>query len=97
MFNVLIYDNGIFVPYDIIPYLVKCYNEALHKPKTFKEFKNFVDKESKYQYWSRCEYEIILSNWPNQNCEKKIDVYDQIQMNLDVITKCLMEVLCMTN
>ena len=92
-----------FEPYNVIPYLVHAYNERVEKhkefpndkywkiPKTFDEFKDFVKKESQYQFWSRCEYEIILVDWPCQKIEDKWDVYDQIMMNIDIITKILME------
>jgi hypothetical protein len=63
-FNVIIEDNGKFRPYNIIPYLVKRYNEKEDKPSTFEEFKKFVKAEAQYQWWARCEYEIILSPWP---------------------------------
>ena len=33
------------------------------------------------RYWSRCEYEIILTGWPNASIQEKIDIYDQIIMN----------------
>ena len=85
-----------FEPYDVIPYLVDTYKRLKHKkykkvPKTFDEFKSFVQEESAYQFWSRCEYEIILVDWPCQKHEEKWDVYDQIMMNLDIITKIVME------
>lgn len=60
-------------------------------PKTFEEFKDFVKKESQYQFWSRCEYEIILVDWPCQKIEDKWDVHDQIMMNLDIVTEILMK------
>ena len=60
-------------------------------PQTFDEFKEFVQKESQYQFWARCEYEIILVDWPCQKHEEKWDVYQQIMMNLDLVTKTLME------
>ena len=62
-------------------------------PVTFNDFKEFVKSESQYQFWSRCEYEIILSDWPPSNppIEEKWDVFDQIMMNHDIITKLLME------
>lgn len=60
-------------------------------PKTFDEFKDFIKKESQYQFWSRCEYEIILVDWPCQKIEDKWDVYDQIMMNLDTVTEILMK------
>lgn len=104
-FNVIVYDfnKKKFVLSDIIPYLVDTYNKRVenHKkypdvdyykiPKTFSEFKEFVKNESQYQFWSRCEYEIILVDWPSQTIEEKWDVFDQIMMNLDVITKIIIE------
>jgi len=87
-------------------------------PETFEEFKRFVDKKSMYQFWSRCEYEVIVSAWPPHpkrdedgniktynydiyNSEKrsiptidfydeKLDVYRQIEANIDVLTKHFM-------
>ena len=66
-FNVIVYDinKKEFVPYNIIPYLVSQYKIKIdNKPKTFDEFKEFVKNKSMYQWWSRCEYEVILSPWP---------------------------------
>ena len=60
-------------------------------PVTFEEFKEFVRKESFYQFWSRCEYEIILVDWPCQKVEDKWDIHDQIMMNLDVITQLVID------
>lgn len=39
-----------------------------------------------YYYWSKCEWEIILSHWPPRQDarEEKIDVYDQVMLNWDV-------------
>ena len=101
-FNVINFDFNArkFVAYDVIPYLVSCYNkrveigsddERLKVPKTYDEFKKFVKDESMYQFWSRCEYEIILVDWPNQKTEEKWDVYEQIMMNLDIVTEIVME------
>ena len=60
-------------------------------PVTFDEFKKFVQDESQYQFWSRCEYEIILVDWPCQKNEEKWDIHDQIMMNLDIVTQLVME------
>ena len=92
-FYVIVYDvNGeSFVPYDVIPYLKECSCEAKDKPKTLEEFKDFIKVHSLYQWWSRCEYEIILSDWPNQCQQKKIDVHYQVMANLDAVTKVLIE------
>lgn len=97
-FSVIIYDpnHKKFVPYNVIPYFVRAYKELKEKkykkvPKTFEEFKKFVRDEGMYQFWSRCEYEIILVDWPCQKTEEKWDVFEQIMMNIDIITNIVME------
>lgn len=60
-------------------------------PQTVGEFKKFIQNEARDQFWSRCEYEIILVDWPCQKTEEKWDVYDQIMMNLDIITQLVMD------
>ena len=60
-------------------------------PVAFDEFREFVKSEAQYQFWSRCEYEIILVDWPCQKTEEKWDVYDQIMMNLDIVTQLVID------
>lgn len=93
-FNVIWWDHNKSEPepYDIIPYLVYCYNKAKKndRPKTFEEFKVFIEKESMYRWWSRCEYEIIIKEWPSRDKESKWDIHQQVMMNIDVITEIIM-------
>jgi len=60
-------------------------------PETFDEFKSFILSRSLYNFWARCEYEVIITGWPQQKRERKIDVYDQIKHNIDVVTKVFMD------
>lgn len=48
-------------------------------------FEEQLKKDLAYYYWSKCEWEIILSAWPPRKDfdEKKIDVFDQICLNWD--------------
>ena len=64
---------------------------SIYAPLGKEEFKNFVKRQSMYKWWSRCEYEIILSDWPSQCQQKKIDVHYQVMANLDAVTKVLIE------
>ena len=91
-FNVIVEDinSRKFVPYNVIPYLVQCYYEEKDRPGTLEEFKVFIKRHSMYQWWSRCEYEIILKSWPIGDVEKKIDVHQQVMMNIDIIAEILM-------
>lgn len=94
-FYVILERGNEFIPYDVIPYFVSTYNERKPKdrPKTYEEFKEFVRQWSMYMYCGRCEYEIILSDWPNERNKEKVDVHKQIMMNHDVVTQVLMNVL----
>ena len=87
-----------FCHYDVIPYLIREYEKLKNEkkrreklPETFEEFKEFVKDESQYQFWSRCEYEIVLSPWVSRTPQEKIDVYWQIMMNHDIVTRIFME------
>ncbi len=74
--------------HDIIPYLYRCLKEANVSKEnlSLSWLKEFIDKKSMYMYWARCEYETIVTGWPKSNKEHKLDVYEQIKMNLDNIT-----------
>ena len=73
--------------YDIMPFLIDSYKKIKkNKPKTFDEIKEFIINESRYRFWSRCEYEVIITGWPKQKREVKIDIFNQIMKNIDVIT-----------
>lgn len=83
-----------FKKYNVMPYFINCYKEARKKkkqPKTFDEFKEFVKSNSMYMYWSRCQYEIVLTDWPSQTRSKKIDIHWQLMMNWDVVTSILID------
>lgn len=95
-YNVIIYDfnNHKFESYDIFKYLKYRYDsiDKLNKPKTFQEFKEFIIRWSRYEWWARCEYEMILTPWPpNNKVREKWDIHKQITMNIDNITKLFME------
>lgn len=82
-----------FEPYDVIPYFVRMFEETDDKPTTFEEFREFVKGWSAYHFWSRCQYEIIISAWPPTKDGKerdKWDVHRQIMMNLDIVTQIVM-------
>jgi len=57
------------------------------------DFANEVRCSLKYWYWSKCEWEIILSHWPPlaNAREEKIDVWDQVNLNWPVFIDYLWE------
>ena len=102
-FNVLCWDfnSDSLVPYDVLPYFRDRYKEQVKQakkypkndywkvPTTREELKEFIEKKSMYQFWARCEYEMICHGWPVQKNEHKLDVHEQIMMNIDTITDIL--------
>lgn len=105
-FNVLEYNfnSRMIEPYDVLPYFrnqwtSKKFNFDKKDVKTKKDLKNWIKRASHYQFWSRCEYEFIISPWPFNDSSKesimkdmkKIDVHEQIIFNIDVITDILAE------
>lgn len=89
-FNVLIWDFNKQKPepYNVIPYFQREWNNEKNKSrfKSFEDIRQFIDSKAKYQFWARCEYEIIVESWPITKGQVKLDVYDQIKMNLDLVT-----------
>lgn len=93
-FNCIVEDinSTEFVSYDVMPYFVRCYRDEKKKPETVEDFKAFVKQKGKYMYWSRCEYEIVLRPWGTRRTpDKKIDVWYQIEQNLDTVVMLLMK------
>lgn len=97
-FNVIIYDinKKTVVPYDVIPYFVYSWNKDSLKSKVSNKemFKTWVEKTSKYNYWARCEYEILIAPWPyieEKDKMVKIDVHHQLIHNLDILVDILID------
>ena len=56
--------------------------------------KEWIEQESRYQFWARCEYEFLVLPWPyNEERDKpyKLDIFEQIMFNIDIITDILFD------
>ena len=57
--------------------------------KKFKDDKAAFAEEVRhslmYYYWSKCEWEVIISHWPPAKGfdDSKVDVYSQVMLNWD--------------
>lgn len=73
-YNVLAYD-----------YLIDSLKKAIKKKEitTYNELKEFIKRKLMAQYWSRVEYEILVSGIHTRVEPQKIDVWYQLEMNLD--------------
>ena len=55
--------------------------------KKYKDKESFADELKSclvYHFWSKCEWEVVVSAWCGGSAEIKIDVYDQVMSNWDV-------------
>lgn len=57
---------------------------------------NELNRILRYYFWSKCEWEIVVSHWPP--CPKnkklrseKVDVYSQVMLNWDVFYQYLLQ------
>lgn len=77
-YNVLIWDinSNKVQQYDVLPYFRNCWKEKYNKEdcKKIKEtkqnkkrkelLKEWVHRKSLYMFWSRCQWEFLISSWP---------------------------------
>ena len=96
VFNVLNWDfnHDRLEYYDILPYFRNAFEgekkyQKSKKHKTREELKTWINDTARYMFWARCEYEMICHGWPVQKNDYKLDIYEQIKMNLDIITDIL--------
>lgn len=94
-FNVLYWDFNDANPssYDVLPYFREEYEKLkeAHRPKTKEEWEVFVSQRGMMRYWARAEYEVIIKQWPPTDKAYKLDIWQQIKANLDLIVEILMQ------
>lgn len=61
----------------------KKYGASRGKNCQYDKFCEAVERNLKYYFWSRSEYEIIISGWIKDVGDHKVDVYSQIMLNWD--------------
>ena len=69
------------------------------QPEAIEDIKQFIIRSGKHQFRSRCQYEYLMLSWPPgrmdtlEDCQnlinhaEKIDGWEQIEMNFDIILK----------
>lgn len=74
-------------PYNVLKGWEDDIKKARKKCKTRQEFKDWLNREFRYYYWSKSECEIIVAGLfaKSDKDYKKIDIYYQLEPNLDII------------
>lgn len=67
--------------------------KARKKVKTREEFKNWLKREFMYYYWSKAECEIQVAGLfaRDEKEFKKIDIWYQLEPNLDIIVDYIID------
>ena len=84
------YNHGKIVEYDIMgEYLSDEIKGIIKKVESYEEFKERLNSILMYHFWSKCEWEVIITGWPPSERveERKVDVYEQIKLNFEVFAK----------
>lgn len=50
-----------------------------------------VRSELMYYFWSKCEWEIMITDWPRGEVEKKVDVFQQVEQNWEAFKEYLLD------
>ena len=71
-YNVWIWDfnHDALESYDVVPRFVesiKQYTKPKSLPKTKEALNEILEANVRYSFWSKCEYEMIIHGWPEQN------------------------------
>ena len=94
-FNVLWWDfnKSHPEPYDVLSYFRQEYMRLKKKdrPVTKEQWTEFVKRKGHYRFWGDAVYETVMTTWPPSNKSHKLDVWQQIEMNFDLIVELLME------
>ncbi len=91
-FNVWVHDMNkrtmepfnVFKHRSFYKYCMKAYKE-FDKDKDYKKFSEQLKKEARCYFWCKAEHEITITPYVGGNGEeRKIDIYDQLEMNWDL-------------
>jgi hypothetical protein len=70
----------------------KLFKQHAYRDIAFEAYEQILDRECMYYYWSKCEWEVIVSEWPPRDgSDKKIDVYYQLKANWEQFKNIVIE------
>lgn len=89
------FNNDKIIKYNVLDdsYIIDSIKKAVKKKEitTYDDLKEFTKRKLMAQYWSRTEYEILVSGMFTKSEPKKIDAWYQIEMNLDRLIEYLIK------
>lgn len=68
------------------------FKKHAYRDIAFEAYEQILNRECMYYYWSKCEWEVIVSAWPPRDgSDKKIDVYSQLKANWEQFKNIVIE------
>lgn len=72
--------------------LNKLFKQHAYRDIAFEAYEQILNRECMYYYWSKCEWEVIVSAWPpHDGSDKKIDAYSQLKANWELFKNIVIE------
>lgn len=69
--------------WDIGPTVTNLFSD-IPSNATYEDFSQTIEIRLQSRFWARCEYEVVVSDWPNGTTHRKIDIYEQIKANWEI-------------
>ena len=69
--------------FDHMRFYEDCKKNARKNIHNYDEFCKNLRIDLAYYFWAKCEWEIIVTDWPRGEKSIKIDVYEQVMLNWD--------------
>lgn len=77
------FNGQIFKSFDIFSHSSFTKEFSKLKKDNFESFQTDLKNLIKDYFWAKCEYEIVLGDWPQGEVLCKIDIYTQLIINWD--------------
>ena len=93
-------ERNVFDHVGVMEDLRKAYRKCKRNGETDEARKVFEDEVRRslmYHYWAKCEWEVVITHWPQYDTNDprsnrysiKVDVWDQVRINWDRFTEYL--------
>lgn len=76
---------------DLVEDILKRVRNKTRHIGCYDELKEAIKSYLIWRFMSKSEYEVIVSNWSGRNMKEKIDIWFQLEPNLDRITEYVMK------
>lgn len=71
--------------FEHVSFVIWCAKDIKKHKNEYFTLETLIRRELQYYFWSKCEMEVIISDWPTSGkIDRKVDIYEQVYMNWDI-------------